>query len=110
LGLEDDGPNLAEELAACVAPFVAMLASPYRQALTLTELEGLSHSDAAKMLGISVSGMKSRVQRGRIRLRHMFDACCEIALDVRGHVIACEPRAPNASPPGCEPPRRRGCQ
>ena len=45
------------------------LVEPYREALTLTELEGLSQKDAATMLGISVSGMKSRVQRGRRLLR-----------------------------------------
>ncbi len=33
--------------------------------------------------GLSVSGMKSRVQRGRRQLRDMLDACCVIALDRR---------------------------
>jgi RNA polymerase sigma-70 factor (ECF subfamily) len=61
---EDDGA-VERELAAYVAPFVAMLPSPYREALTLTELEGLTQKDAAAMLGVSLSGMKSRVQRGR---------------------------------------------
>ena len=92
--LEDsDNDAVEQELAGYVAPFVALLPSPYREALTLTELEGLSQKHAAEMLGISLSGMKSRVQRGRARLRELFDACCEIALDVRGHVIGCEPRA-----------------
>jgi RNA polymerase sigma-70 factor (ECF subfamily) len=38
---EDDGA-VERELAGYVAPFVAMLPSPYREALTLTELEGLT--------------------------------------------------------------------
>lgn len=84
------------DLAAYVAPFVAMLPSPYREALTLTELEGLTQKEAAEMLGLSVSGMKSRVQRGRAQLRELFDQCCKLALDVRGRVIACEPR-PNST-------------
>jgi RNA polymerase sigma-70 factor (ECF subfamily) len=81
-----------QELATHVTPFVAALPSPYREALTLTELEGLTQKDAAAMLGVSLSTMKSRVQRGRVRLRELFEACCEIALDARGHVTACEPR------------------
>jgi RNA polymerase sigma-70 factor, ECF subfamily len=89
-----------EELAAYVAKFVAMLPSPYREALTLTELEGVSQKDAAAMLGISVSGMKSRVQRGREQLREALEACCNIALDVRGHVVSCEPR-PDGRIPDC---------
>ena len=63
---------LEGDLAECVAFFVARLPSPYREAITLTELQGLSQKDAADMLGISVSGMKSRVQRGRERIRSMF--------------------------------------
>lgn len=97
---EDDGA-VERELAAYVAPFVAMLPSPYREALTLTELEGLTQKDAAAMLGISVSGMKSRVQRGRHQLRKALDDCCHIALDARGRVVSCEPRADGKLPDGC---------
>lgn len=92
---EEDVRAVEQELAAYVAPFVALLPSRYREALTLTELEGVTQKEAAEMLGVSLSGMKSRVQRGRERLRALLDDCCEIALDVRGRVIACQPRDPN---------------
>jgi hypothetical protein len=36
----DDDHAVEEELAGYLAPFVAMLPSPYREALTLVELEG----------------------------------------------------------------------
>ena len=42
--------------------------------------------EAAARLGLSVSGMKSRVQRGRRQLRDMLETCCAIALDRRGGV------------------------
>jgi len=96
--IASEWPDAADEgaverdLATYVAPFVAQLPSPYREALTLVELEGLTQKAAADLLGISLSGMKSRVQRGRARLRKVFEGCCEIALDTRGHVIGCEPR------------------
>jgi RNA polymerase sigma-70 factor (ECF subfamily) len=101
--LPDDDGAVERQLAAYVAPFVAMLPSPYREALTLTELEGLTQKDAAAMLGISLSGMKSRVQRGRQQLRKALDDCCDIALDVRGRVVSCEPRADGKLPDGCCP-------
>ncbi|APR82544.1 RNA polymerase sigma factor SigZ [Minicystis rosea] len=97
---EADGA-VAAELAQYVAPFIAMLPSPYREALTLTELQGVTQKDAAEMLGISLSGMKSRVQRGRERLRALLEDCCEIALDARGRVIACEPRPTWKIPDDC---------
>lgn len=97
---EDDGV-VAREVARYVAAIVAQLPSPYREAVTLTELEGRTQREAAQMLGISLSGMKSRVQRGRAKLRAMLEACCEVAVDVRGKVIACEPRADGERAPGC---------
>jgi len=95
---EADDREASRMLAACVSVFVARLPSPYREAVTLVELEGLTAREAAEMVGISVSGMKSRVQRGRAQLRQMFDECCEIALDARGKVTDFAPRP---QPCGC---------
>ena len=94
--------NEAEQgLAQNLAVFVAALPSPYREAITLTELQGMSQKDAAEMLGISLSGMKSRVQRGRQQMRQMLQACCEIALDARGHVVSYDRRADGKVPDNC---------
>ena len=89
----DDESAQQHLLAACIAVFVARLPSPYREAVTLVELEGQTIKEAAEMANISVSGMKSRVQRGRAQLRAALDACCQIALDARGKVIEVTPRA-----------------
>lgn len=93
--------QLQSDLGECVAMFVGRLPSPYREAVTLTELQGLSQKEAAEMLGVSVSGMKSRVQRGREKIRHMFEECCQLSLDCRGRVIACESRKLDEVPPDC---------
>ncbi len=88
----DDDDAVARELSQCVSGFVAMLPSPYREAITLTELEGRTQKEAAEMLGVSLSAMKSRVQRGRLRLRAMLEDCCEIELDARGRVVGYDRR------------------
>jgi RNA polymerase sigma-70 factor (ECF subfamily) len=80
-------------LAACVAPFVAMLPDHSREAIELVELRGLSQVDAAAALGIPLSTMKSRVQRGRAQLRELLERCCAIDVDARGHVVEVTPRA-----------------
>lgn len=97
----EDDAGIAKELAHYMVSFVAMLPSPYREALTLTELEGLTQREAASMLGISVSGMKSRVRRGRQHLRTLLEECCHIALDARGGVMSCEPRPDGTIPEWC---------
>jgi RNA polymerase sigma-70 factor, ECF subfamily len=78
--------QLCTELAGCLRPMIEQLSEDYRQAVTLVDLEGLAQHEAAARLGLSVSGMKSRVQRGRRQLRAMLEACCVIALDRRGGV------------------------
>ncbi len=98
---DEDDDVVAAELARSLSYFVALLPSPYREAVTLTELEGLTQKQAAEMLGLSLSGMKSRVQRGRAKLRAMLEACCAIALDARGRVVACEPRPLGDVPEDC---------
>ena len=96
----EEEQDAAQAVVRALASFIADLPSPYREAITLTELEGRTQREGAEMLGIGLSAMKSRVQRGRAKLREMLDTCCEIALDARGHVIACAPR-PGKAPNGC---------
>jgi RNA polymerase sigma-70 factor (ECF subfamily) len=103
-----DADNLEADLGQCVTLFVARLPSPYREAITLTELEGLTQKDAAEMLGVTLSAMKSRIQRGREKIRDMFEECCRISLDARGRVIECEPRAVGEIPEDCRGARRHG--
>jgi RNA polymerase sigma-70 factor (ECF subfamily) len=91
-------PAIAEQ---CIAQFVARLPLPYREAITLTELEGLTQKQAAELLGLSLSGMKSRVQRGREKIRSMFEECCDISLDRRGRVVRCAARPLDKVPEDC---------
>ena len=98
---DDESADLQLELGECVALFVARLPAPYRQAITLTELQGVTQKDAAEMLGMSISGMKSRVQRGREKIREMFEECCEISVDCRGRVVECEARDLDQIPEDC---------
>jgi RNA polymerase sigma-70 factor (ECF subfamily) len=76
-----------EEMAGCIRPMIDRLPAIYRRALTLVELEGRSQTAAAVVEGLSISGMKARVQRGRAQLKEMLLSCCESAL------AACAPSA-----------------
>jgi RNA polymerase sigma-70 factor (ECF subfamily) len=110
---EEGDPEAYAAVLGCIAPFVATLQPPYREAITLAELEGVTQREAADMLGVSVSAMKSRVQRGRMQLREALDSCCRIALDGRGRVQGCEPRKgqPSGAPCGgqdAQPGARKG--
>lgn len=75
------------ELAQCLRPLVDLLPERYREAVALAELEGHTQRDVADALNLSVSGAKSRVQRGRKLLAERLIACCSIAFDTRGRVM-----------------------
>ena len=80
----DAEPEAGTSLAACLGPLLARVPDDYRQALELTDLGDLTQDEAAAQLGLSTSGMKSRVQRGRRMLRTEVGRCCRVELDARG--------------------------
>ncbi len=86
------------ELKAAFRRMIYSLPEPYRDALVLTELEGLTQKELAARLGISLSGAKSRVQRGRDQLKQMLLDCCHLEFDRRGGIIDCKPRTKD----GCQ--------
>ena len=89
-------PESEEELAPCLTPMIRQLPEPYRSAIELTSVQGLTQAEAARQVGISLSGMKSRVQRGREQLRQMLVRCCEIDVDVRGGISDFHQRSPDS--------------
>jgi RNA polymerase sigma-70 factor, ECF subfamily len=58
-----------------------------REALTLTELDGLSREELAGELGISLTAAKSRVHRARAKLRKTVEECCRLVTDPYGRVL-----------------------
>ena len=74
-------------LGACVQRMVQTLPPTYQEALQLVEVEGISQTEAAERLGLSVSGAKSRIQRGRTLLKRVVTSCCQIEFDRRGQVL-----------------------
>lgn len=76
-------PTDIQEIAACLGPLVNTQSLQDRQALQLVDISGGSQSAAAEQLGISRSGMESRVQRARARLRERLLACCSGIVDAQ---------------------------
>jgi RNA polymerase sigma-70 factor (ECF subfamily) len=94
-GTNDDEPGVTQELSACLRPLLVGLPAEQRAAVEMIDLDGMGQADAAKRAGVSLSGMKSRVQRGRRRLGELLGQCCVLSLDGRGLPMDYEP------PPGC---------
>ncbi len=61
-----------QEVAHWLFPLIEELPHHYRQALVLSEVERLTQKEVADRLGISLSGAKSRVQRGRQLIKNLM--------------------------------------
>ena len=99
--LEDD-EAATRELSTCLKPLMSGLTAADQEALQMVEFDGVTQVEAAARLGLSVSGMKSRVQRARSHLRSALHDCCRIAVDRRGGVISYEGKSRNCE--SCAPP------
>lgn len=88
---EEPSDDVIKELIPSVKEMVDSLPADYRQALILTEYEGLTQRELAEKLGLSLSGAKSRVQRAREKLKSMLLNCCHFEFDRQGRIIDYEP-------------------
>ena len=81
-------PDLNSKFAlCCIQKYVNKLPDVYREAILLTEFQNLSQKDLAIKLNISYSGAKSRVQRGKEKLKALLMECCEFQYDVYGNLL-----------------------
>jgi len=93
----DDPQEAQRDLAGCLRSLIDQLAEPYRSAVITVDLDGKTQTDAAQTAGLSISGMKSRVQRGRRQLQHLLTDCCHVHTSPAGGISDYEPIT------GCEP-------
>jgi RNA polymerase sigma-70 factor (ECF subfamily) len=84
---EEDAGNHNTEVTGWLRGLIASLPSEYRDAVLASELGDLTQRELASRLGLSLSGAKSRVQRGRAKLEEQLKACCRFELDRRGNVV-----------------------
>lgn len=84
--------TFGQEIQALVEPLINLLPIEYAKPLYLSDIEGLPQGEIAKKLGISLSGAKSRIQRGREKLRNLFLECCHLELDHKGNLVHAEVR------------------
>jgi RNA polymerase sigma-70 factor, ECF subfamily len=96
--VEVEEERLRDELAAYVRDVVKTLPPIYREAILLTEYEGMTQVELARHLGLGLSAAKSRVQRAREMVRECVEKCCHVEFDAYGTMIDCRRRT---APAGC---------
>ena len=93
--LPEDGldADVRQELAeCCIRPFIETLPTSYKEAILLSELDGMTQAEVAQKQGISLSGAKSRVQRGRQLLKGALLQCCQFEFEQQGQMTDYDPQ------------------
>ena len=75
------------DIESCLVPMIQNLPDTYREAVMLSEIEGETQKDVAEKQGLSLSGAKARVQRGRKMLKEMLLGCCRFEFDHQGNIM-----------------------
>ena len=86
---KEEGGNHNRAVGAWLSLMIDALPKTLQDAVRMYEIDGLSQSEIANRLSISLSGAKSRVQRGRRQLERLLRGSCALETDRRGNVIGC---------------------
>lgn len=97
----DEVTHLREAVIISTRRFLEELPEAYREPVRLAELEGLPLAKIALRMELSLTAVKSRVQRGRTLLKKKLQDCCRFEFDRHGKIIGWERRK--------TPPRARSC-
>lgn len=69
LSISPEESTLRREREYAIRAALSELSEPYREAIVLCDIEGMSYEETAHALDISIGTVKSRISRGREELR-----------------------------------------
>lgn len=85
---EDElGDKARREITECLLPMIHNLPAHYREAVMMAEIEGLPQKEVASKQNLSLSGAKSRIQRGRALVKDMLLECCRFEVGNKREII-----------------------
>ena len=88
-------------LDQCIHSMIRLLPEEYRDIIIDAEINGLKQKDLAEKYSMAYPSMRSRVQRGRERLKQLFYNCCHIETDSAGNVLTAQEK--NGCNGPCDP-------
>ena len=87
---EDMESTSYKEAEGIVQPLLQLLPEKYAVPLRLSDIEELKQAEVAKMLNLSLTAVKSRIQRARKLLKEKIIECSNLETDKKGNLISLE--------------------
>jgi RNA polymerase sigma-70 factor (ECF subfamily) len=75
-----------KEMSKCFLTLTKNLPEKYREALIMSEIDGLKQKEVAEKQNISLSNAKIRIQRGRAKIKEMLMKGCKFEFDRQGRI------------------------
>jgi RNA polymerase sigma-70 factor, ECF subfamily len=88
---QDSEEPLYRALSQCINQKINNLPPTYKQAIVLTYMNDFAQKTVAEKLDLSYSGVKTRVQRGREKLKDLILECPNIETDDKGKLLGYTP-------------------
>jgi RNA polymerase sigma-70 factor, ECF subfamily len=84
---EVNGHSLVGEASEYIKELLKLLPEEYALPLYMSDLENMEQKAIAQKLNLTLSNTKSRIQRGRLKLKERFLECCIVEFDENGEMI-----------------------
>lgn len=98
---EENNDEATQELSLCVEEFIKELPKDYQKIMTMAGIENKSQKEIAETLDMNYVTVRSKIQRGRRKLRDLFTNCCTVLQGGKGSIIEYE-RKTDCNPNQCE--------
>jgi RNA polymerase sigma-70 factor (ECF subfamily) len=88
-------------LGKCVHSFVNQLPEEYRELMILSEIKEIPQKEIAEQLNINYVTVRSKIQRGRKKLKELFEGCCTILQGGKGSILDFESKTGSNKKSSC---------
>ena len=84
---EETANDHSKGLDQCISGMISLLPDDYKAIIIDSEMNGIKQKDLGQKYNIPYSTVRSKVQRGRERLKEMLINCCHIEVNKHGNIL-----------------------
>lgn len=87
--ISESDERLKEQLQTCLSDYIKSLKGDVKQLILEADIKGVSQKELANQLNIPYPTLRSKLQRGRTKIKKMYERDCHLEIGKRGEVLDC---------------------
>jgi RNA polymerase sigma-70 factor (ECF subfamily) len=84
----EDEKSIIGEASDYIKALLKLLPNDYAIPLFMSDIEGIDQKIISENLGLTLPNTKSRIQRGRVKLKERFLDCCIVSFGESGEMVS----------------------